>query len=183
MTTATTQHTRPHAFTLVLSGADDITTALEDALFESGCDDATLSFSHGRLWLDFDREAATLEEAVRQAIAEVRRAGVAAGIGLDVHGVDASGLITQAGIARRLDCSRQNVGQLVSKGRGGRPFPAAECHLQEGMPLWRWATVARWLADEGVVAPHVADDADAIERVNESLRAERRGRTARRRRA
>ena len=165
-----------HEFTLVLRGADQITRELEEALFEHGCDDATLSCSHQRLWLDVVREAATLEEAVATAIRDVRRAGAAMGVPLDVERLDACPFITQAGIARRLGCSRQYLGQLVVKGRKGRRFPAAACHLHEGNPVWQLVTVARWLADLGMVAPQMAEEAVVIDRLNAALSAEAAGR-------
>lgn len=157
-------------FTLALTGADKITTDLENALYEHGCDDATLSQSHQRLWLDVTREACSFEEAVLAAVQDVRRVGAAIGLPLDVVAIDVCPLITQAGMARRLGCSRQYVGQLVAAGRKGRAFPAAECHLQEGMPLWRWALVASWLAEEGMLKQQVADEALSAERLNDSLR-------------
>ena len=46
-----------------------------DALFEAGCDDATVGIGqHGRVALNFTREAATALEAVASAIADVRKA-------------------------------------------------------------------------------------------------------------
>jgi hypothetical protein len=70
-------------FTLELTGAEDLTTELADALFLAGCADATLSKSGGKLWLDFDRDSESLEEAVRTAIDNVRRAGERLGFSLD----------------------------------------------------------------------------------------------------
>lgn len=169
---ASTTHRRSeiYEFTLALTGANNLTADLENALYEHGCDDATLSQSHQRLWLDVTRKASSFEGAVLAAVEDVRRAGAAIGLPLDVAVVDVCPLITQAGMARRLGCSRQYVGQLVAAGRKNRAFPPAECHLQDGMPLWRWSLVARWLVDEGMLEQQVADEAVTAERLNESLR-------------
>jgi hypothetical protein len=42
-------------FTLILSESSQQIDNLEDLLFEAGCDDATLSFSNGITYLEFDR--------------------------------------------------------------------------------------------------------------------------------
>jgi hypothetical protein len=64
-----------HEFTLVLA---DASVSLEqcNALYEAGCDDGTISTIQGVTRIDFAREAANLEEAIRSAIANVSRAGL-----------------------------------------------------------------------------------------------------------
>ncbi len=47
-----------------------------DALFEAGCDDATVSSQGGRISLDFDRSAPSMRDAVVSAIADVHKAGM-----------------------------------------------------------------------------------------------------------
>ncbi len=73
-----------HEFTLTLSGVAELTTEVEDGLFEAGCDDALLAVQSGRVTLDFARDGASLEDAVLSAVHDVRRAGV----GADVVRVD-----------------------------------------------------------------------------------------------
>lgn len=63
-----------HNFVLVLSGATEPDGELEDALFEAGCDDATLVFRNGVPYLEFDRRAPSLDVAIRSAVRDVRRA-------------------------------------------------------------------------------------------------------------
>lgn len=66
---------RPESFTftLLISGFSEITTAVEAALFEAGCDDALLGIRNSQAFLDFDREAPSLVEAIRTAIEDVER--------------------------------------------------------------------------------------------------------------
>src|SRR5262249_9663020 len=71
-----------HEFTLVLTGVTELTRELEYALFEAGCDDATLCLQGGRVYLDFNRAGSTLEEAVASALEDVRRAGYSAAFAL-----------------------------------------------------------------------------------------------------
>ena len=42
-----------HDFTLVLSGIADLTPGVMNALYESGCDDGTISMRSGRPYYDF----------------------------------------------------------------------------------------------------------------------------------
>ena len=49
-----------------------------DALFAAGCDDGTPASSGGAAWIHFDREAESLEEAIRTAITQVQAAGLQA---------------------------------------------------------------------------------------------------------
>lgn len=45
----------PNNFTLILSDSSQQIDNLEDLLCSAGCDDATLSFSNGITYLEFDR--------------------------------------------------------------------------------------------------------------------------------
>lgn len=67
---------RLFSFSLIFSGASELTEELEDAIFEAGCDDALLGIQNGAVFLDFDREAPSFRIALMSAIADVERAGV-----------------------------------------------------------------------------------------------------------
>jgi hypothetical protein len=62
-------------FTLILAASLELTDGIADALFAAGCDDGTPGTCNGVFSIDFHREAASLEEAIRSAIANVRTAG------------------------------------------------------------------------------------------------------------
>lgn len=64
-----------HEFTLVLVSTD-VTEDQCNALYEAGCDDGTISTSQGVTRIDFAREATSLEEAIRSAIAQVNASGL-----------------------------------------------------------------------------------------------------------
>jgi hypothetical protein len=74
-----------HDFTLTLSGADELTAEVADALYEAGCDDASVHSHGATLFATFHREAPSFDEAVASARADVARAG----LGLTVIGVEA----------------------------------------------------------------------------------------------
>jgi hypothetical protein len=62
-------------FTLILTESLELTDDIADALFAAGCDDGTPGTCQGVFSIDFHREAGSLEEAIRSAIADVRAAG------------------------------------------------------------------------------------------------------------
>ena len=66
---------RQYDFTLIFAEFLELTLDLADALFAAGCDDGTPGTTNGVLFIDFHREAATIEDAIRSAIADVRTAG------------------------------------------------------------------------------------------------------------
>jgi hypothetical protein len=59
-----------YKFTIILSGIDQLTDALADAIYEAGCDDPMLCCVNSVVSLDFDRLAASLER--RSALPWIR---------------------------------------------------------------------------------------------------------------
>ncbi len=59
----------------ILKGQLELTEEIADRLFEAGCDDGTPGTCNGVFSIDFHREANSLEEAIRSAIANVKSAG------------------------------------------------------------------------------------------------------------
>jgi hypothetical protein len=64
-----------HEFRLVLDNMSEVSMDDAETLYEAGCSDATFGSCEGVAFGDFDREAKTLEEAIRSAIADVQKAG------------------------------------------------------------------------------------------------------------
>lgn len=62
-------------FSLVLANERIVTEEFAHALFESGCDEGTPFSSQGVASVGYSREASSLEEAVRSAIADVSKGG------------------------------------------------------------------------------------------------------------
>ncbi len=63
-----------YEFSLILKTAD-VSDDDCDALYAAGCDDGTVVTRDGVTHIAFDREAASLEDAIRSATADVRSAG------------------------------------------------------------------------------------------------------------
>jgi hypothetical protein len=66
---------KTYEFDVSLKGVSEVTDEQADALFAAGCDDGTPACCNGLAWIHFDREAASLEDAIRSAVAQVQSAG------------------------------------------------------------------------------------------------------------
>ena len=148
-------------FTLPEAGADP---ALHlDALFEAGCDDATVGVGKpGRIALAFDREAPSAREAVQSALADVQKA--IPGASLIEAGPD---FVNLADMAELLGCSRQNMRKYASGGAAtqNRAFPPP-VH-GEATGFWHFYEVARWLSTHTSLRPR--DELLEISKVTASL--------------
>lgn len=155
-------------FTLTLSGVTADTGNLEDALFAGGCDDALLCFYGKSVYLEFDREAPSLDCAICTAVEDVESAGVNA----RVESVD-SALVGLSDIAELTGMSRQAIALLKDGARGPGTFPGPVQRLRGQSPLWDWAAVAAWLTAQGRLTTHsgLAENARIISNWNVALRA------------
>lgn len=66
---------KTYEFSLILT-QPNISEAECNSLYEAGCDDGTIVTRNGVTHIAFDRESQSLEDAIRSATADVRRAGV-----------------------------------------------------------------------------------------------------------
>jgi hypothetical protein len=64
-----------HEFTLVIKGSPELSEEIADQLLEAGCDDGSPGTCNGVFTIDFTRAAASLEDAINSAIANVKSAG------------------------------------------------------------------------------------------------------------
>ena len=65
-----------YEFEVVLAGHDIMTVELGEALVAAGCDDSTTGSCNGEAFVAFDRESPSLEDAIRSALADIRKAGI-----------------------------------------------------------------------------------------------------------
>jgi hypothetical protein len=66
---------KTYCFSVLLT-APALTPEECEALYEAGCDDGTIVTRNKVTFVAFDRKAASLEQAIRSAIADVRAAGL-----------------------------------------------------------------------------------------------------------
>lgn len=84
------------AFTLIVEGPDLQSDELVDDVHEAGCHDALVSRADGIQFVDFDREAGTLQAAVQTAVAALESI-----TGIAVTHVADTGFVSMAEIATR----------------------------------------------------------------------------------
>ena len=65
-----------HRFTFILSGVSEITPELADAIYGATRGDIEFNMRDGVAFLEFDRSAASLHDAITSAITQVAGAGV-----------------------------------------------------------------------------------------------------------
>jgi hypothetical protein len=156
-----------YEFTLLVEGADLQGVEPQNALFEAGCDDATIETAGGVQYLHFDREARSLAEALVSAIAAVEQAVP----GVRVVRVAPDDYVTLAEIGKRTRRTRESVRLLATGDRGPGDFPPPAARAQQRNKLWRWAEVARWFTDRlGEPVPAMPDA--AMSAVNGLLQAQ-----------
>lgn len=131
-----------HQFTLIVEGPDLQDDAHVNALFKAGCDDATVGKVGAVQYLEFDREAESLADAVFAATEAIETAGLAAQV---VH-LEPDDLLTMTEIAERTGRTRESVRLLISGQRGPGGFPAPATHFKSRQRMWRWQEVATWFA-------------------------------------
>lgn len=132
-----------YTFTLKYQLAEDDCDPdlLVERLGEAGCDDALVGVGQpGRLALEFTREAADAEAAVRSALADVRKAVPAAEL-IEV----APDLVGLTDVADIVGVSRQNMRKLMLAHPGSFPAPVHGGSAS----IWHLADVLTWLQAKG----------------------------------
>lgn len=154
-------------FTLILDGVDINTPNLEDILFEAGCDDAFLSSRNDTIYLEFDREAENLEDAVLSAIHDIENCPLKPTV---IH-VTPETHVPLAEIASRLNTNRQIVSLWISgKRRKNTNFPKPIMYLSSKSTLWKWSAVVKWLFDQELIDDIAAvEQAEFLDHLNASL--------------
>lgn len=114
-----------------------------DALFEAGCDDAMIGTGKtGSIALEFVREAASADEAVLSAIADLKKAIP------DAELIEVSpDLVTPTEIASVIGCSRQNIQKIIANPKKRFPNPI---HQSSAGGIWHLEPVLRWFMEDGV---------------------------------
>lgn len=114
-----------------------------DALFETGCDDATIGVGKkGAIALEFVREAASADEAVLSAIRDVKKA-IPDGELIEVS----PDLVTPTEIASVIGCSRQNIQKIIANPKKRFPNPI---HQSSAGGIWHLEPVLRWFMEDGI---------------------------------
>ena len=159
-----------HHFTLIVDGPDLQGDAVIDALYEAGCDDALIGRTDGIQYVEFDREASGLVDAVTSAVADIERVD-----GVKVVRIADAGLVSMADVAARTGRTREGVRLLVTGARGPGGFPPPVTDPRGRYRLWRWSDVERWLAASLGEAAATEED-HVLAAINASLELRHHGR-------
>ena len=128
-------------FTLIIDGPDLQSEELVEALYEAGCDDGLVGRVDSLQYVDFDREASSLPDAVLSAVA-----GLESIEGIEVMRLADAGLVSMSDIAKRIGRSRESVRLLISGDRGPGGFPPPVTDPRSRYRLWRWFEVSGLLS-------------------------------------
>jgi predicted DNA-binding transcriptional regulator AlpA len=124
-----------------LADHDSDPDALVERLGAAGCDDALVGVGQpGRLALEFSREADSAEEAVRTALADVKKAVPSARL-IEVS----PDLVSLTDVADVVGVSRQAMRKLMLAHRATFPMPVHEGSAS----IWHLAEVLDWLRTRG----------------------------------
>lgn len=156
---------KEYEFSIVASGLDHEADDFIDRFFAAGCDDATIAYTRGTIILSFCREAASLEDAIRTAVRNVRSAGAT------VDRIEPDSIVSLAEIAKRAGLTRSALTNYAH-GLRGEGFPRPIARVTTDNPLWDWPTVAGWLLERGKISFEAAAEAETLKAANEELRGE-----------
>ena len=146
-------------FAIIASGQSIEDDEFLNAVFEAGCEDATLSFQKGVIVAEFAREADSFAKAISSACHQLRLAGV------KIERIEPDYLVSMSEIAERSKLSRQAISFYVQGERlEGFPHPAAKFTSKH--PLWDWYQVADWLCRNNNLPREVVVEAKVVREAN-----------------
>ncbi len=128
-----------HTFTLIVDGPDLQSDELANAVYEAGGDDALIGRADGIQFVDFDRDADSLQDAVLSAVAELETIEE-----VTVLRLADAGLVSMADIAARTGRTRESVRLLITGERGPGGFPPPMTDPRSRYRLWRSDEVETW---------------------------------------
>jgi hypothetical protein len=152
-----------YEFSIIASGLDPEAEDFESRFFDSGCDDATVSFQKGHIILDFARVAPSIVEAITTAVECAEKAGAR------IDRIEPDPLVSLSDIASRVGMTRSALTQYAKGQRRNGDFPAPVVRVTSDSPLWEWSTVARWFCKEQKLDQSIAVEAEAVRASNEAL--------------
>ena len=149
-------------FVIIAVGLDHEADETLNALYEAGCDDASISWSAGAFTLRFHRDGDRFDEALLSAYRDVTSTGAT------VTRFEPDSLVTLEDIAERSGVEPSALADL-RRSDVGSSFPAPIVRVSTHEPLWDWATVAIWLQKRQLVSRQVAIEARILWEANVTL--------------
>jgi hypothetical protein len=150
-------------FSIIASGLDPHADGFDDRFYNSGCDDALVSFQKGHIIVDFAREAPSIAEAVASAVENVCATGAR------IDRIEPDPLVNLNDIAARTNLTRAAISNYA-KGARGKDFPAPIVRVTSDAPLYDWAEVANWMAVNKKIPAETAIAAGVFKEANDAVR-------------
>lgn len=159
---------RHYHFHLITNKTDVLTDEqlfeLSDLLYEAGCDDGTVAVMNGTLYVSFDRESDSYEDAVISALNDVEKID-----SLRVVSVDAGEWVGLTDAAILSGITKSTLSRYSKGNRGSGGFPSPKRKIDSKNPLWKWSEIAAWLNAHGKASEELAKNAEFTETINASL--------------
>ncbi len=146
-------------FAIIASGASLEDDTFLNTLFESGCDDATLSFQKGVIIAEFNRESISFAQAIISACDQIHNAGA------KIERIEPDHLISLSEISERCELSKAAI-SLYTKGKRQEGFPYPYAKVTSKHPLWDWYEVASWLNKNGYLDEKIVNQAKIVRDAN-----------------
>ncbi len=117
-------------------------------------------------YLEFDRQAPSLDAAILSAIRDVEHADLR----ITVVSVEPGDSVNASEIARRAQVTREYIRLLVQGKRAGGDFPPPQSGITGKTLVWSWAEVSRWMLEHNLLEDSaVFDTAETIRDINDAL--------------
>lgn len=143
---------------------DDDLLNVSTAIYEV-CDDAFVCSVDESMYIEFEREAESLESAIVQAIKDVE---LLKGYQLIVESVEGD-LVSLGEAALATGVKKSTLSKYKKGIFGGGGFPSPVRKLGKKDPLWRLWDIASWLYAKGKVSENTLSMAKTISLVNSAL--------------
>lgn len=138
-----------HDFTYIIDDHHQIGEDIDVALFEAGCDDATVALINGSVAVCFTREAASRKDAIVSAYEDISKVDV------QLVRFEPDFLVGQSEICDRTGLSKQRVSNYF-RGQRKAGFPKPYARVTSPSPLWDWVPVSYWL-HENIPDAHITE--------------------------
>lgn len=145
----------------------DALESVADALYGGACDDASVGAIDEAMYIEFERDAESLESAILQAVKDVESTQ---GVNLVVSSVEGD-LVSLGEAAELIGLSKSTLTKYKKGAFGGGHFPAPARKVTKKDPVWRLWDIAEWLYAKGKASENVVSTAKTVSLINNALEA------------
>lgn len=137
------------------------------ALYDGACVGSFVSSIDEAMYIEFEREAESLESAIIQAIKDVESTKNYSLVVTSVEG----DFVSLGEAAKAIGISKSTLSKYKKGTFGGGGFPSPARKIAKKDPLWRLWDIAIWLHAKGKISESILITAKTISLVNSALEA------------